>query len=170
MSSPADTPTAQLRLDQSRARLRLALQRLHASDAAPPQGGPAAGSDWLSALRAEPGTRVLLEALAVWWARQPWQASASLVSSLVAQRLRPLAQRNPLGLVLSALAVGALVVVLRPWRWISVPALAAGLLPTLFSKLAAHLRPLSWADLLASWLQAGNGAAAPPEGPRQTPG
>jgi hypothetical protein len=45
---------------------------------------------------------------------------------------------------------------LKPWRWISVPALAAGLLPGLLAKLASQLRPISWADLLNSWLQAGD--------------
>ena len=146
---------AQLRLTESRERLRLALHRLQATPDPAAHTGPSAflPAGWLNALRSEPATRVLLDAVGVWWARQPWQQSAALVSALIKQRLAPLAQRSPLGLVLGAFAVGGVVMVLKPWRWISVPTLAAGLLPALIGKVLAQLRPLSWIDLLASWMQ-----------------
>ena len=142
----------QIRLALSRARLGQALHQLHAESghaAASPGAQPA----WWEALRAEPGTRVLLDTLAAWWARQPWQQSSALLAASAGQLLRPLAQRNPVALVLGAAALGGVLVLLKPWRWISVPALAAGLLPGLLAKLVSQLRPMSWADLLNSWLQ-----------------
>lgn len=161
------TEQARLRLTRSRARMSLALHRLHASAGPAAHDTPGAHnpSSWLDALRAEPATRVLLEALALWWAGQPWQHSATLLSGVVAQRLRPLAQRHPLGLVLGAAALGSALVLLKPWRWISVPALAAGLLPQLLIKAVAPLRTLPWAELLANWLQAAEPPATTPPPP-----
>ena len=120
---------------------------------------PAAASsaaDWLNALRAEPGTRVLLDALGLWWHQQPWHQTSAALAASARQLLRPLAQRNPLLLVLGAAVLGGALVLFKPWRWLSVSTLAAGLLPQLLPKLLAFLRPLSWVDMLASWLQAAN--------------
>jgi hypothetical protein len=145
----------QIRLALSRARLGQAMHQLHAKSGT----GAASHTErpaWWEALRAEPGTRVLLDTLAVWWARQPWQQSTALLAVSASQLLRPLAQRYPVALVLGAAVLGGSLVMLKPWRWISVPALAAGLLPGLLAKLASQLRPISWADLLNSWLQAGD--------------
>ena len=143
----------QTRLAVSRSRLRLHLQqwqRQQTPEALDTQ------QNWLDALRAEPGTRVLLNALQLWWAQQPWhQASAALAAS-VGQLLRPLAQRSPLLLVVGAAALGSALVLLRPWRWLSLPTLAAGLLPQLLPKLLALLRPLSWIDMLNSWMETAN--------------
>jgi hypothetical protein len=141
----------------SRERLRVELQQWQ-RDQEPAQHS--ATPSWQDALRTEPGTRVLLDALHLWWADQPWhQATAALAASL-GQLLRPLAQRNPLLLVLGAAALGSTLVLLRPWRWISLSTLAAGLLPQLLPKLLALLRPLSWADMLNSWLQAASKTSA----------
>jgi hypothetical protein len=137
------------RLAVSRSRLRLQLQQWQS------QQTPEAHhthQTWLDALRAEPGTRVLLNALQLWWAQQPWhQASAALAAS-VGQLLRPLAQRSPLLLVVGAAALGSALVLLKPWRWLSLSTLAAGLLPQLLPKLLALLRPLSWIDMLNGWI------------------
>jgi hypothetical protein len=142
---------AQARLELSRSRLRLALQQLHAEQA-DTKAAQAPHPGWWQALRSEPGTRVLLDTLSAWWAQQPWQQSASLLFASTNQLLRPLARRRPLTLVLGAAAVGAALLLLKPWRWISVPALAAGLLPQLAAKLINQLRPLSWSHVLRSWL------------------
>ena len=148
-----NTPDPLTRLAVSRERLRAELQQWQ-RDQEPAMHG--AKPSWQDALRTEPGTRVLLDALHLWWADQPWhQATAALAASL-SQLLRPLAQRNPLILVLGAAALGSGLVLLRPWRWLSLTTLAAGVLPQLLPKLLALLRPLSWADMLNSWLQAGD--------------
>jgi hypothetical protein len=151
---------AQVRLALSRNRLSVALHQLRAEknqEDARHTASPA----WWEALRAEPGTRVLLDTLSAWWTQQPWHQTTALLTESAKQLLRPLAQRNPLALVLGAAALGGVLIVLKPWRWISVPTLAAGLLPSLVSRMFSQLRPLSWVQIINSWLQA-NDKAAPP--------
>lgn len=151
MNSPADAPPSpQMRLALSRSRLSVALHRLHAVQnySAKEQAHP----PWMDALRADPATRIVLDAFAVWWTRQPWHQSATLLGSAARQLLTPLAQRKPLTLVLGAFAVGAVVMLAKPWRWISLPALAAGLLPQLIIKLTELAQPLSWIEMLQAWL------------------
>lgn len=141
------------RLAVSRSRLRLQMQQWQSQQI---PDARSADQTWLDALRAEPGTRVLLNALQLWWAQQPWhQASAALAASM-GQLLRPLAQRSPLLLVAGAAALGGALVLLKPWRLLSLTTLAAGLLPQLLPKLLALLRPLSWIDMLNGWLQSAN--------------
>ena len=141
------------RLAVSRSRLRLQMQQWQSQQI---PDAHSADQTWLDALRAEPGTRVLLNALQLWWAQQPWhQASAALAASM-GQLLRPLAQRSPLLLVAGAAALGGALVLLKPWRLLSLTTLAAGLLPQLLPKLLALLRPLSWIDMLNGWLQSAN--------------
>lgn len=156
---PALSPLSRLAL--SRGRLRQALQELQAAQepaAAAHSGRPA----WWEALRAEPGTRVLLDTLAAWWAQQPWHKATAMLAESAKHLLRPMAQRNPVALVVGAATIGAALVLFKPWRWISVPTLAAGLLPALVTKVLSQLRPLSWMDLLSSWLQSGNKAEPKP--------
>jgi hypothetical protein len=69
--------------------------------------------------------------------------------------LAPWAQRNPLGLVLTAFVAGGLMNFLRPWRWIPLSALLAGLLPQILFKLVAQVQPASWVEILHSLLQQG---------------
>jgi hypothetical protein len=150
----------QIRLALSRSQLRLALLQLHA--AAGPADPSHAAPAWWKALRAEPGTRVLLGALAAWWTRQPWHQTAALLAESAKQLLRPVAQRNPLTLVLAATAIGGALVLIKPWRWLSVSALATGLLPEIVSRVLGTLRPMGWAELLNSWLQANDQAGPRP--------
>jgi hypothetical protein len=157
----APQPDPQLRLALSRKHLSLALHQLRAEQiqaAAQHSAHPA----WWDALRAEPGTRLLLDTLTAWWVQQPWHQTTALLAASAKQLLRPLAQRKPVALVLAATALGAVLVLLKPWRWISVPALAAGLLPPLMVKLFHQLQPLSWVQVLNSWLQARSQAEPPP--------
>jgi hypothetical protein len=159
MSVPSPHPLVRLAL--SRNRLSLALHQMQAKKheaAAQHSENPA----WWEALRAEPGTRLLLDTLTAWWVQQPWHQATALLAASAKQLLRPLAQRNPLALVLAATAVGGAMVLLKPWRWLSVPTLAAGLLPPLMVRMFHHLQPLTWAQVLSSWLQAGDKPSPPP--------
>jgi hypothetical protein len=91
-----------------------------------------------------------------------WLKSAAAMTNLVAREwLRPMAQRSPVKLVLGAAAVGGALVLLKPWGWISIPTLAAGLMPQLLGKLVTQLPPVSWVEVLSNWLQAN----AKPEAP-----
>jgi hypothetical protein len=142
-----------IRLALSRSRLSLALHHVHAEQGRSSAPREAAHPVWWEALCTEPGTRVVLDALSAWWAQQPWHQTTALLAESAKRLLRPLAQRNPVALVLGAAAIGGAVVLLKPWRWISVPALTAGVMPGLIAGVFSQLRPLSWAELLNSWLK-----------------
>jgi hypothetical protein len=168
MSTPHSS--AQARLNQSRLRLSLVLHQAHAAQSQPdPPRNPGAPPSWAEGLTSDPGLRVLLHTVAAWWAQHPLQNAASIAAVATRELLRPMAQRNPLGLVLGAAAVGGTLVLLKPWRWISIPTLAAGLVPQLVAKLVSQLRPVSWAEVLSNWLQAESPHAPPHVPPCEPP-
>lgn len=138
------TPSERLTL--SRERLRRAMTRKDA----PPSGGTAAGNkpaglDVLDLLKlAVPSAGLVIDALTQWWAGHPLQASGNLVEGVVEELLRPLAKRHPLALVASALAVGALVVWIRPWRWALKPHVLNTWGPAVLSSTIASSAFQSW--------------------------
>lgn len=152
-STPAaEVVTPEARLARSRARLRLALMQIHAEHAQA-DAARASGPAWWAKLRSDPGTRLVLDAASTWWAQQPWHKASSVLAASVQQALRPLAQKYPFALVLAAAAAGSLVMLLRPWRWLSVPALAAGLIPALLAKVMGLLQPIPWSEVISNWLK-----------------
>ena len=143
------------RLAESRARLRQAMQVI----AKPPQrasaGGSssvfgAAGSAWLASLKAVPGINIIVDAVNSWWSRHPLRFASGVALDAARAALKPVAQKNPITLVVGALVLGAVVVWTRPWRWIAKPALLAGLLPQVVSKVIAHAPVSSWMSILSS--------------------
>ena len=151
------------RLALSRERLRQALRHPSAATgAAPMQRASGSASAWLESLASIPGANVVIEAVSRWWSQHPLRMAGTVLADTAKTVLQPVAQRNPLGLVVGAAVLGALLVWSRPWRWISRPALFTGLLPQLFSTTASHLRPLPWLALV-TWL-------AQPRRPVKKPG
>nr|WP_315205588.1 hypothetical protein [uncultured Albidiferax sp.] len=143
--------TATQRLEQSRALLRQAMQGK--SKSRPANGEPPSAPEWLAKLQAIPVVSVLAEAVGSWWTQHPLRVAGQLATETALAVVQPLARRNPLGLALGALAVGALLAWTRPWRWVLKPALFAGLWSQLLSKGIANLP-------LKSWLAAMGGAAS----------
>jgi hypothetical protein len=90
-------------------------------------------SDWLTKLKAIPGADLLLGLLQDWWANQPMHVAMAQVAEAVKAALRPVSKRHPYAMVFGAAAAGALLVLARPWRWISTPALLASLVPALIA-------------------------------------
>jgi len=136
MSQPLDNGD---RIAQSRERLRVALREIASPSRAPNGSNPSAGtSDWLSSLHTLPGSGVLMEIFQIWWMKQPLQVVLKLASQAVQVFLQPLAQRHPYGLVAIAAAAGAVVMLIRPWRWMSAAALLAGFLPKILSDILKH--------------------------------
>lgn len=127
------------RLVRSRERLFVAMRELAASPAdkrRQPNGG---GADpWPPNLRCGSGAGLLAEIAQSWWAKQPWRVVGMLGIEAAGLLLRPVAQRHPYALMGAAAATGAVVVLVRPWRWVSIPALLARVLPKV---LAEIIRP-----------------------------
>ncbi len=132
-------PAVTERLTLSRERLRRAMldavsppSLIRRDAASPSQPG------WRATLMHTPATRLLLTLGQTWWARQPLRLVLPLVAQAAEVLLAPTAQRHPIGLVLGAAAVGATLVLARPWRWLSATALLTRFLPPLLSELAKH--------------------------------
>ncbi|MDR3368990.1 hypothetical protein [Rhodoferax sp.] len=86
---------------------------------------------------------LLSDILSAWWRKQPLRVALPLAMETAKVLVQPVARRHPYTLVLGAAAVGGLLVLVRPWRWISVPALTAGLLPQIMSIAKQRLQPRS---------------------------
>jgi hypothetical protein len=121
------TPREQLML--SRARILDALQA-HRMSGAASEANPMAGGDaaWLAQLKAIPGVEIALDLLKRWCAQNPLHAAEAVGVDAIRAVVFPLAQKNPLGLVLGAAFVGGLVAAVRPWRWIPASVIIAALL------------------------------------------
>ncbi len=120
--SPA---SAVQRLEASRARLRSAWQ---ARRDGPTRGGlPAAGDGLLP---------WLAQALTSWWNQHPLkgvaQVAADVAEPAARSLLQPEAERHPLRLVAIAAGAGALLMAIRPWRWLPQAALSSLLLGALW--------------------------------------
>ncbi len=143
------------RLALSRERMRLALQGKPSS-----RGGDAPGvrpasfsTAWLAGLRSLPVAGVVIDAVTGWWAQHPLRMAVVIGSSAAKAVAEPIAQRNPLGLVLGAALLGGVVVWSRPWRWLLKPALFAGLMPQLVKQALSRLpaQPGLLAAAPAAW-------------------
>lgn len=158
------TATPSDRLALSRERLRQAMRA-----SAAPQGSAAHlhtgrwAADLLASLKDIPGAAVVIAAVTSWWAQHPLRLAGMVAADAATAVVRPVAQRNPLGLVLGALVLGGVLAWSRPWRWLLTPALFAGLLPQLFSKAMAWVPPQSWMAVLGALMQE---QTRPPAQPR----
>lgn len=117
-------PDACERLAQSREHLRQALLQIRNSSSQ----GDDSGADSL-----------LNDVLANWWRKQPLRLVLQLAVEATKAMMQPVARRHPYKLVLGAAAAEGLLVLLRPWGWISTRALAAGLLPQIMSVVMQRL-------------------------------
>ena len=142
------------RIELSRARLRLAMTP-------PPLPAPGTPVSYVQTLldriQAVPTVRLVIDTLRGWWVQHPLHAVALVAGEASNAVAKPLAQRHPLGIVLAAALIGAALAWSRPWRWILKPALFAGLLPQLVSRVVTTLPIESWVNVLNSTL-----AGSPP--------
>ncbi|QAZ40481.1 hypothetical protein C1M51_14205 [Methylibium sp. Pch-M] len=81
---------------------------------------------------------VLVSMLTRWWERHPLHQVFDIAAEVAAPAARsivgPLAERHPLRLVALAAGAGALLMVVRPWRWLPQAALSSVLLSALWPR------------------------------------
>lgn len=134
-----ETIEATERLTLSRERLRGALQPRASALAAGVGNASRSGflSSWLNQLAAIPGAGLMVNAAKGWWSQHPWRLAFTVVAEGARAVLQPIAQVHPYRLVGVAAVFGVLIGWTRPWRWVAKPAVLAGLLPQIISRLRA---------------------------------
>jgi hypothetical protein len=135
------------RIEQSRARLR---QAMLPPLTLPADGSPAAPLAWLERLKDQPAIAILIDTLQSWWHRHPMRAVVHVASEATNAVAKPIAQHNPVALMALAAVAGAVLAWSRPWRWALKPALFAGLIPQLISRVVANLPLESWLAVFTS--------------------
>jgi len=139
------------RLALSREQLRITMMpavRKSSSHA----GGAGVGtfaSGLVDRIRDMPGATLVFEALQTWWQQHPLRTAGLVAADASRKFATPLAERNPLGLMLGAVAVGALLALSKPWRWLLRPALFAGIVPAIAARVMRQLPIESWLRMFA---------------------
>ena len=126
------------RLALSRERLRSTMMPPPAKASAHAFGAGSAGSfaaGLTDRLKDLPGAALLLDAVRTWWAQHPLRTASMVAAEASRKFAAPLAERNPLALILGAVVVGALF---------------AGLVPALGARLMRQLPLESWLRMFAS--------------------
>lgn len=151
-------PTAAARLAASRLRLQAALMAIKHP---PPRPSLFDGLGKLGGLldlkgplmgriRAMPGAALVLETLEGWWAQHPLHTAGILASEASREFVVPLARQNPYALIIGSVAVGAIFMLSKPWRWLLRPALFVGLVPQLASQALKRMPIESWLRMYES--------------------
>ena len=152
------------RLAESREHMRrLMLEKTARHRAAPASGHaePSFAAPLFEKLRSLAGVDVILDTIHHWWAHHPYRAAALVAGDAARTAAIPVAERHPLALVGVAALIGAVLVRLRPWRWLLRRALIAGLLPRLVSRAVASVPVEAWVSGLSAFARTRHEPAAP---------
>ncbi|MBL0730876.1 hypothetical protein [Piscinibacter sp. HJYY11] len=152
------------RLALSRERLRGALQELSPPRHDGDDGGP---SVLMTALMAIPGVNTVVESVRNWWSQHPLHLATLVAGNTARSAVEPVARRSPFGLILVAAAIGGLLYWVKPWRGLLKPALLAGMVPHLVSRVMDHVPLESWMSAVSTFvnerMHGGNSPDTKPE-------
>ena len=123
MNSTLTDPCARLEANRSLLRIHLVTSQMRSSDSA--SGRASHYSVYLIGLLAalaQGGTPT--ERLLAWWKTLPFAQAFGAVTHSAQSLLGPIAIRYPGRLMLGALLTGAVIVWVRPWRWLTTGSVA----------------------------------------------
>jgi hypothetical protein len=161
VESIVSTPVGRLNL--SRSRIRQSMQDNLKMQNANRQGSASRlGAHWLDSIKSMPGGTLLIQAIEMWWLKQPLRAVTKAAIDTAKGMLQPLAQKHPLALIVGAFAVGGVIAWSRPWRWVSKPIVFSSLLAPLLSKVISSMPSGIWAEAFNSLLRQSQDQSANP--------
>ena len=155
--TPAVEMSAGERLAASRGRLREAMMAV----AHPPPRSRSTGAgflhqvpdDLLAAVRKLPGVAIVIEAVKMWWEQHPLRPAGAIAQHAARRIVAPMVQRSPFAFIGSALVIGAVLMVARPWRWLLRPALFVGIVPQLVAQVMKRLPAETMVRMVSNLLQ-----------------